>query len=394
MSGGLVDHIFNIISGRQQHSLPVDGRPLAFQFSFRGFETLPVTQCLGNAEFSCFGHNHKFSMWCLPNNDDREYLTCFLQSATNNNDENVDMWCEAEIICSDGSHRRMTPLRVKGVFQFPYQEVIDPENSVLIDGALVFRVHLKESGTTPNPPPFIPTNPICEAMLNYFLDEKSADVVFEIEDDNNTREKIHAHRFILKPCAPTLAELCEGSGEGVPITNVKPNVFRILLYYVYGGKVSDKLLSDHCIEILNAADRYNIANLKVEAEVWYVENTTITLENVVGNFYFADTKKCPLLKEKVMDFILDNRREFLHNCSTLDLPHSQYMLSDILAALAKRENEEKPSAGDNPSKFTTMPINNLRRRLHSIGLGVDGTREMLVAALEENMRNKMKGGGP
>ena len=72
-------------------------------------------------------------------------------------------------------------------------------------------------------------------------DEKSADILFEIQesDDKSELTKIHAPRHILQVCATTLADMCEG-GYGkmtpVPITDTKPRNFRVLLRHVYVGE--------------------------------------------------------------------------------------------------------------------------------------------------------------
>ena len=83
-------------------------------------------------------------------------------------------------------------------------------------------------------------------ILNMFMNENLADVIFEVEDGDvspTLHATFHGHRFILEQCAPDLVALC-GSGIGltsVPITGVKPEIFRHLLYYVYGGKWPRKI---------------------------------------------------------------------------------------------------------------------------------------------------------
>ena len=99
--------------------------------------------------------------------------------------------------------------------------------------------------------PFIPENPINKNILKKFMDEESADVVFEVGGGNqhggNTRKKakitptkFYAHRLILQDGAPMLAELCKsGGGElaTISIANIKPDIFRQMLYCVRGEAV-------------------------------------------------------------------------------------------------------------------------------------------------------------
>jgi hypothetical protein len=164
---------------------------------------------------------------------------------------------------------------------------------------------------------FVPTNPLSDVIRNKFTDKETADVCFEIysaigkEDGTKKAKKLlcvrHAHSFILKTCAPMLAALCGTTTDGevttVAINDVKPKVFAYMLYYVYGGTVPATFLKEHARDFTDAADKYSIVNLKLEAEAAYVNSTTITIENAMDNLLYADAKNCALLKETVMDFL-------------------------------------------------------------------------------------------
>ena len=49
-------------------------------------------------------------------------------------------------------------------------------------------------------------------------------------------------------------------------------------------------------ELIEAADKYGVTNLKLEAEARYVDSLSITMENVMEHLAFADSKNCALLK--------------------------------------------------------------------------------------------------
>ena len=55
-------------------------------------------------------------------------------------------------------------------------------------------------------------------------------------------------------------------------------------------------------DIINACDKYGVVHLKLEAEATYVESTTITIDNMMDNLLYADSKNLALLKESVMDY--------------------------------------------------------------------------------------------
>ena len=212
---------------------------------------------------------------------------------------------------------------------------------------------------------FIPKNPASSFMLKLFNDEHSADVVFEIceqhksdsESDRkraktSTEKLYHAHRFILQHYSAELSAICATSDGMTPIiiTDVKPEVFRHLLYYVYGGDISDDDFAVHEKDFINAADKYGVTNLKLEAEVWYVNNTEITIDNVIDNLLYADAMNCALLKEAVMDFIVESKEEVMQRVSFQDVPGD--VCKDLLAAMSR--HYEKDSPGDDGEDETDV----------------------------------------
>ncbi|KAL7543300.1 hypothetical protein ACHAWF_010520 [Thalassiosira exigua] len=257
--------------------------------------------------------------------------------------------------------------------------------SALDYGTLLIEVRIRRSDSTALHLPITSEQSFCRTMLKLFGNEESADVVFEVEEKGqqvHRSQKItqfHAHRFILKQCAPDLDALCGSSNSmvSVPIDDVKPGIFRNMLYYVYGGKVANEDLKSRAKEIIDAADKYGIVGLKLEAEACYVKSTQISLDNAIELLQYADSKNCALMKEAAVDFILENRVEVLEKVSLKDVPEG--LFPDILAATARRDPVE--GSGE---KLSTMRICELRKRLHEKGLDFDGSRESLVARLKEN----------
>ena len=153
---------------------------------------------------------------------------------------------------------------------------------------------------------FVPESSLCQNILNKFMDQKSADVAFEVGGGNlqaktnltSKRAKtstttLHAHRLILQDGAPMLAELYKPGGEGLPtvsIPDVKPDIFHHMLYYTYGGGVPDNDLMSNAQDLIDAADKFGIVNLKLKAEACYVKSTTLTINNVLDNICYTDSK--------------------------------------------------------------------------------------------------------
>ena len=192
--------------------------------------------------------------------------------------------------------------------------IFDPSNNILdFNGTLAIVVSIKEEERKLKP--FVPKNSLFRMMQGMFLDESTADVSIDVKvHDTKTSStvSIHAHSQILQGCAPMLAVLFESPAPAdsparntrsarknnsdeemtsVPITDVKPDVFRLLLWYVYGGSITEGDLKQHAKDIIDAADKYSIVNLKLEAEAVYVESTEITIDNAMDNLLYARCKE-------------------------------------------------------------------------------------------------------
>jgi hypothetical protein len=283
----------------------------------------------------------------------------------------------------------------------------------LVEGTLVIEVRMRLAGSSPSSlkkPAFVPENP-CKGILGgLFLDEKTADVVFEVggpqrsnNDSNSATVSFPAHSLILERYSNKLADLCRSmsvGGDGatpssiIRIDDVSPDVFRHLLRYLYGGEVFEEGDARSCArDIFEAADGYGMTELKLEAEAWYVDSKTLSMENVKELLLYADAKNCALLKERVMDFIVMNKVEVLDSVAMDDVPGG--LFSDLLAAVVRvdgtpREGGETTASfvGGVDASFSVMGISELRQRAHESGLAVDGSREALIKALKYPCREQ------
>ena len=143
--------------------------------------------------------------------------------------------------------------------------------------------------------------------------------------------------------------------------------------------MSDEVLKANAKDIIDAADRYEVVSLKLKAEASFVTSTTITIDNVVDSLLFADSKNCALLKEVVMDFVVENGVEVYEKVSFDDVPG--HLIKDVLSAMQRKGVGKEGKKGD---KYTAMKISDLRKELHEKGLDVDVSREAMIALLKEN----------
>ena len=263
----------------------------------------------------------------------------------------------------------------------------------LVDGALVIEVYMKLVDDS-----FIPENTsACEIIRDMFMDEEFADIFFEVggQQSKSHAMKISkmtlsvmfpAHRFILRKHSSTLAELCESAvdrSNPIPICDVSPDVFGHLLFHVYGGEIAADNMKSHAKEIIDAADRFGVIDLKLAAEACLVDATAFSVENLLDLLLYAHSKNCALLKEAAMDFILENKVEVLENVSFNDAPGA--LVSDVLAEMARGE-VNGGTDGNSGTELRAMRISKLRRIARDRGMNVDGSRETMIAALRAALK--------
>ena len=118
----------------------------------------------------------------------------------------------------------------------------------------------------------------------------------------------------------------------------------------------DDDMKTHTKEIVDAADRWEVVDLKLEAEACLVQTTAFGVENLLDLLLFAESKNCALLKEAAMDFILETKDEVLEKVSFDDAPGA--LVRDVLAAL-RRGEKRRGTVGDNGTDLSAMSISKL-----------------------------------
>ena len=143
------------------------------------------------------------------------------------------------------------------------------------------------------------------------------------------------------------------------------------------SKVQD--LEANARPLINAADKYGIVNLKLEAEAYYVKSTTLTIDNMLDNLLYADSKNLALLKEAVMEYVVENGEDIVGKVSFENVPG--HMISDLLVAMNR--GKKKVAMKSDASDYKSMKVTALRNLLLEKGLEVDGSREAMIALLEK-----------
>jgi len=371
---------------------------------FHGFANLPTTrdEYVESPEFSCFGHQ-----WVLKlypggrDNSDEGYVAIGIVNRSNTSikiqycysvrdadGKEVMYGTQAQAIKEFGAcGSEDNNARCKSNFALRL-ELLES----LVDGALVIEVRMKSTTTTGKSiTQFTPTNPFNKNVDKLFMDEETADVLFEVGGEqatgtitrkkSKTTTNFHAHKILLKNNASALYEMCRGSSDmgitTVSITDVKPEIFKHMLYYTYGGKLSEDELKNNAKDIIDACDKYEVVHLKLEAEACYVTTIEITMDNMMDNLLYADSKNLALLKEAAMDYVVANKRDIIGKVSFDSVPSS--MITDVLTAVARGEETD-----DDITDYNTMRVGTLRKMLDEKGLDVDGSRESMIALLKEH----------
>ncbi|KAL7499495.1 hypothetical protein ACHAWT_007776 [Skeletonema menzelii] len=380
-----------------------DNKWKEFQFNFHNFATLPsyYDYYIESPVFECNGNQWRLRVY--PAGDTQTFvgdsLLVSLHPCPPGGSAQLTHESEISIPRTNGQkaclgRTRRAITRSDGIVYVAAilrSSIFDQSNHFLDDnGTFSVIISIKEDESKAQSTVFVPKNPIVTMIQDKFLDEETADVCFEVsssdieEDRARKRQRtfatFHAHSSILKLCAPMLASLFEDRLVKVAqIYDVCPHVFRHILYYVYGGSVPEEAMKTHAKDIIDAADRYSIVNLKLEAEAVYVKKSVITIDNAIDHLLYADAKNLALLKEAVIDFLTENSEEATEMISfTDDVPG--HLMKDLLVAVSRKKRD----GNRDDNNFNVMRVSELRKKLDEKELNVDGSPEVMIETLKRS----------
>jgi len=309
---------------------------------FHGFAGLPTTrnEMVCSPPFSCFGHQWRVAVFPGGGEDSKEgYVAAYL---SNESPESIQAYYK--IILKHPTDQNERSFRIESndgmrTFEGGHQNSWGYENTTkretiltyLNNGTLTFEIHLRAYKKA-ELASFVPANPCSGNLLKGFNNEEMSDVAFEVggevESAANRRKRakttattFHAFHSILRLNAPSLADMCRPGDKGsMPIIGVEPEVFKMVLYFCYGGAIKDEELAANAKAIIEAADRFGIVSLKLQAEAVLTEQTEITVDNMLDNLLYANSKNLALFQEKIMDFVAENGDRIVGNVSFDDVP--------------------------------------------------------------------------
>lgn len=150
-------------------------------------------------------------------------------------------------------------------------------------------------------------NSIDLVLKNYskFLNnEKLSDVTIVIKE-----EKFPAHVDVLSEHSKVFtsmfeSDMLEKKNGQVKIDDIEPNIFKLLLDYIYYARIKSKDIKDW-LALIVIADKYAIESLVKICEHYVSKN--LTAENVVDVFTISDLVKAEDLKKNCVKFIVKNK---------------------------------------------------------------------------------------
>ena len=122
-----------------------------------------------------------------------------------------------------------------------------------------------------------------------------------------------------------------------PINDTSPEIFRMILEYIYGGKIQGTYyILKNGKKIIDVANCYGLPGLKLIAESTLVSKCVIDVSNAADYILFAEAKICPLLKEYDIAYFVARSKDILKSDFLDELLESGSLMREIMSAMADK----------------------------------------------------------
>lgn len=184
---------------------------------------------------------------------------------------------------------------------------------------------------------------IAKSYKDLRKNEESSDVTIYVGD-----EEYFAHKLILSTRSPVFAamfktDMKEKEEDTVEIEDVEPEVFELLLEFIYTGKFGE----DHdeeddsidWLELMTAADEYDIADLKNICARRLASN--LSVDDVIDIYILSDRIKEQQLKKTAANFIILNKSKIVSTEKYKELIQMIKSNADLAVELVQEFLENK-----------------------------------------------------
>ncbi|KAI9562789.1 hypothetical protein GHT06_010244 [Daphnia sinensis] len=150
-------------------------------------------------------------------------------------------------------------------------------------------------------------------MTDYlFVQQTNCDVQFCFGDG----QRIGGHTIILSARSKVFAvmfnqDMRETKTGQVVIEDIEPEIFKELLHFIYSGRLRAPLMEETAQTLCDAAEKYDIQDLKRECIPFLVLNVSLT--NAINLMAWADLRSIDDLKEAALGVVV---RDFKRICQT------------------------------------------------------------------------------
>ena len=149
------------------------------------------------------------------------------------------------------------------------------------------------------------------------------------------------HSLILSARSPVFkamfqANMKERESREVIIEDIEPAVFAEMLHFIYTGETKDNALEKTSVELLAAADKYELNSLKQACE----DNlcSGLTKSNAVQYLILGDFYKSLKLREKALKKVATNMTSIVKTEAYQELKQYPDILIDIPKAMIENSN--------------------------------------------------------
>lgn len=367
----MVDRDINLVGIADMGKLT---EPRKLRFNIHEFESLPQrrNEFIETPSLMCHGYEWRLKLYPRGRGDG-QFVSVFLRCVDIDGPKVTKFTLSIPSSAKPEFTARIANIIISGWSEYARRDyILNPTKNCLVEGTLTIEVDIAVALESDSLRKYNPENTLSKDMLKMLEkanNEETADVVFQIGLD-----LVYAHSPILAARAPALAALVGDYDKKtpIPINDVDPAVFRMLLRHIYGGEIpNDDVLRENARTLIDAANKYGCSDMKLVAES-EVASMAITTQNCADLILYADAKNCALLKEAAIDFFVANADEVMESDGFAMVKESSKIMGELmLTGLGKKE----------PS----LRVGTLRRKLKERGLELDGSKEMLIKRLESKV---------
>jgi len=330
-------------------------------------------------------HGYEWGIWVYPRGEitsstDFEQISCFLHIQTQ-----CDVTVEYNVRCKELSWKS-TPIGYSltqnkwGYLDLVMRESV-LKNYLEEDGSFVIKFDIQVSAKNEHfwyPKELQRQDILVE--LYHDASSTTSDVVFSVG-----KTIYQAHTNILALRGKKLYEIaneCDNTNDmPIPILSMREEIFKNILEFIYTVKMPEVENEGKATELLVAADRYEVVDLKLYIESIVVDKF-LTAGNAASLLILADSHSCALLKEAATNLFVTDPKTVKENAEAWSkITESRRLLEELLDTLMC-SNEPVEEAHNFTSKIDQMDVTTLRKDLEEANLELDGSREVLLDRLK------------